>query len=140
MAPKFMSFIFVYGTLRCGISSPLDHIMNTHCVFVGGGSVSGRLYDIGRYPGLVSTTARTERVFGDVFRFRNEETALAELDIYEGCSQACPQPHEYCREIQAVRLSSGRTVEAWVYRYMHDVKRLRRIPGGDYLKWLALSH
>ncbi|WP_082081394.1 gamma-glutamylcyclotransferase [Methylocucumis oryzae] len=42
-------------------------------------------------------------------------------------------PHEYVRKCLPVQLTTGKTVNAWVYVYNRDVSGLKRIISGDYL-------
>ena len=57
--------VFVYGTLRRGEQRDINRLHPTP-VWVGEGSVSGSLYDLGSYPGLV-TAGGAGRVRGEVY-------------------------------------------------------------------------
>jgi pyruvate carboxylase len=46
-------YLFVYGTLRSQMNDPLHRLLETHAVLVGTGTFQGKLYDLGRYPGVV---------------------------------------------------------------------------------------
>jgi gamma-glutamylcyclotransferase (GGCT)/AIG2-like uncharacterized protein YtfP len=92
---------------------------------VGVGSVPGRLFDLGRYPGLV---AGRGRVRGEVYRLRDPEL-LAAVDREEG--------YNFERRRTVATLADGRRVRAWIYRYRGPRERAVPIPEGDYrrLRW-----
>lgn len=99
--------------------------------FVGEGSVAGRLYDLGRYPGLVPPRAPHDRVRGEVYRLLKPKLTLVRLDGYEGC-QPRGAPAEYARKRLTVRLDDGRQLTAWAYRYNGEVAHAGYIASGDY--------
>lgn len=124
--------LFVYGTLRPAMRHVLQDALRQHARWLGPGEVAGRLYDLGRYPGLVPN-GRGGRVRGDLYRLRQHHVLLTALDRYEGCGPRMPRPREYRRE--AVRVHSGRLrLWAWVYVYNRPAAALRAVAGGDYLR------
>lgn len=78
-------------------------------LFVGTGSISGTLYDLGRYPGVHRTTRQEARVVGEVYELIGSkiDERLAALDRYEGS--------EFQRIRVVVRLDDGRRHRAWAY-------------------------
>jgi len=70
-----LDLLFVYGTLMQGL--PLHHLIAGRCEFVGEGTVTGRLLDLGRYPGAVPE--RPGNVRGEVYRLLDPHL-LASLD------------------------------------------------------------
>lgn len=119
------ALLFVYGTLRKDFSLPLKEAVASELLYIGTGRVKASLYDLGAYPGAVKEG--NSEIVGDVFELRNE-TVLAVLDEYEG--------DEYRREIEAVKLSSGETVEAWMYWYKGTKTESMLIKNDDYLHYL----
>jgi gamma-glutamylcyclotransferase (GGCT)/AIG2-like uncharacterized protein YtfP len=121
--------LFVYGTLR-GAHEPNHRLARQR--FVGEATVRGRLFDLGRYPGM--TTAEEQgSVSGELYEIVtdwNEE--IDRLDQYEGCSAHDPEPHEYRRTLVKVSLSDGETAEAWCYVLNRDAAGLRVIESGDW--------
>jgi len=111
--------LFAYGTLMRGF--PLHALMAERAEWVGEGSVSGRLIDLGRYPGALPDDRAVIR--GEVYRLRAAEHWTA-LDSAEG-----PQYH---RSRAAVRMADGPPVEAYIYWYRGPLDRGLPIPGGDY--------
>ena len=126
--------LFVYGTLRPGARHDLQATLRRHARWLGPGQAAGRLYDLGRYPGLVPD-ARGATVHGDVYRLRHKRALLAVLDRYEACGARMPQPREYRREVMPVSFRHRR-IWAWVYVYNRPVTGLRAVAGGDYLAWI----
>ncbi len=100
--------------------------------YLGEGTVAGRLFDLGRYPGLVAPRAPGDRVRGELYTLRKPKLTLAKLDEYEGCRPRAGSA-EFARERWAVRLDDGRRIEAWIYLYRGDLARGRLIRSGDYL-------
>lgn len=133
LAPEYL---FVYGTLRKGAAAPMYRVLARHCEFFADGFINGRLYEVNGYPGLVLSGSGQEIVRGELYRIVNPETVLPLLDDYEECSDAYPEPREYCRRQLPVALDEGFEVSAWVYIYNHDVSALTEIPNGDYLGYL----
>jgi len=116
--PQASSLLFAYGTLMRGYA--LHDVLAGGATFLGIGSVSGRLLDLGRYPGLVDGGGR---VSGEVYRLDDPEL-LALLDREEG--------YNFDRRRAIVTLAGGRRARAWLYRYRGPRARATLIPDGDY--------
>ena len=114
-----LNLLFTYGTLMRGFR--LHALVADRAEWVSEGSVSGRLIDLGRYPGALPDDRAVIR--GEVYRLRTAEHWTA-LDSAEG-----PQYH---RSRVAVRMTDGRPVEAYIYWYRGPLDRGLPIPGGDY--------
>jgi gamma-glutamylcyclotransferase (GGCT)/AIG2-like uncharacterized protein YtfP len=99
----------------------LHRLLERGAQFVGRGQVTGRIIDLGSYPGAVPDRDGTLR--GEVYRI-TDPALWARLDSVEG-----PQYHR--REV-AVRSEEGREVGAWIYWYIGPLDRGAPIPGGDY--------
>jgi gamma-glutamylcyclotransferase (GGCT)/AIG2-like uncharacterized protein YtfP len=125
-------YLFVYGTLRAGSGHPWAQQLARHARYLGPASMRGRMYDLGRYPGAVTSCTAGERVTGDLYRL-NSATLLRELDRYEGCTgRVCEQ--EYRRAAVCVmQTDTGLPVRAWAYLHRRPVSLQRRIANGDWL-------
>lgn len=119
------ALLFVYGTLRRDFSLPLKEAVAGHLLYIGTGRVKATLYDLGAYPGAVKEG--NSEIVGDVVELQSE-TVLAVLDEYEG--------DEYRRDVEAVKLSSGETVQAWMYWYTGNTNESTLIKNDDYLHYL----
>jgi gamma-glutamylcyclotransferase (GGCT)/AIG2-like uncharacterized protein YtfP len=128
------SYLFVYGTLLSGAGHPMGARLRRQARLVGVATIPGRLYSLGRYPGLVETAGVQERVHGELYALDNPAAALSWLDAYEGIVPGAHDRNEYVRAERLARLTSGEEVAAWVYLYRKDVRRLQPIPDG---RWLA---
>jgi gamma-glutamylcyclotransferase (GGCT)/AIG2-like uncharacterized protein YtfP len=126
--------LFVYGTLRKETDSEIHHLLTRYADFVGKGTYQGRLYKIDNYPGVIPSGDPTDQVHGEVFCLREPEILLSRLDQYEECGPGFPEPSEYVRKKQEVRLKNGRKLTAWIYIYNRPVKGLQWIASGDFLK------
>lgn len=123
--------LFVYGTLRRRAGHPMGVLLRD-AQFVGEGTVPGRLYDLGPYPGMLPGSQPRDRVRGEVYRLQSPKLRLGQLDHYEGCGGAAGD--EYRRRRMTVRMDDGATVSAWLYVYNGAVRAGQRIAGGDYLR------
>jgi gamma-glutamylcyclotransferase (GGCT)/AIG2-like uncharacterized protein YtfP len=111
--------LFAYGTLMSGF--PLHHLLAGRATYVGPGQVTARLLDLGPYPAAVSDPHGV--VHGELYRVTDPALWIT-LDSAEG-----PQYH---RAQVAVRNSSGREVDAFIFWYAGPLDRGIPIPGGDY--------
>lgn len=116
------SLLFVYGTLRPFVAIEMAKWLRGAAQYLGPATTSGRLYDLGAYPGMRAARGRRERVVGDVYRVGNPRVFRV-LDRYET---------EFVRERCVVKLERGSRRRAWVYRYRHGVAGTTRIASGDY--------
>ena len=82
--------LFVYGTLMNNIQSNIAGYLHQNSDFVGEGSLQGRLYDLGNYPGAIYDMQADSRVYGHMFRIFDPENMLKRLDFYEGISLLQP--------------------------------------------------
>lgn len=127
-------FIFVYGTLRKHAATLMSHLLAQHCEFHATGSMCGVLYEVAGYPGAVQSNDAADRVMGELYRVREHEELLEQLDAYEECGPQFPTPHEYIRKLLPIQLDDGSTVVAWVYVFNRPVEQLQKIVSGDYLQ------
>lgn len=117
----------VYGLLRTGEEGFRRFDLATHLEHVGPCRIPGRLYDLGRYPGL----ARGEgEVIGDLFRLKSADV-IARLDDYEDYNPANETEAHYLR--RAIQLAEP-DVTAWVYLWNRSVEGCKPLAHGD---WLA---
>jgi len=126
--------LFVYGTLRQDTDNEMVHLLKRYADFVGEGTYQGRLYKICYYPGAVPSKNPVDQVQGEIFRLHEPEIVLSRLDQYEECGPRFPEPAEYIREEQEVRLKNGKRLTAWVYIYNRPVEGLEWIASGDFVK------
>ena len=106
--------LFVYGTLRPERAPAEIADVVKEMRLVGGGTVQGRLLELGGYPGLVGGEGR---VSGSVFSLPQGKDILPELDAYEGFRVDQPLESLFVRERVTVQMDEGDRRECWVYRY-----------------------
>jgi gamma-glutamylcyclotransferase (GGCT)/AIG2-like uncharacterized protein YtfP len=121
-------WVFVYGTLRRGGS---NHFRMAGAEFVADGSITGRLYRIDWYPGIVLDPAGDE-IRGEVYQVGPEQ--LAALDAFEGVSAGEIEGSEYRRVRTDVMQKDSRILSAWVWEWLGAVDESQRITDGDWLK------
>jgi gamma-glutamylcyclotransferase (GGCT)/AIG2-like uncharacterized protein YtfP len=122
------AYLFVYGTLRSQMNDPL-RLLEQRAVLIGLGTFRGKLFDLGRYPGVVPSRVSTDRVIGEVYRLSTSQAALGILDQYEGL--------RFRRKRVPISLDSGQTVACWIYLYRGSVRHRKLIPSGDYVQYLG---
>jgi len=116
-----VDLLFTYGTLMRGFR--LHRLLAGRAEHVGEGQVSGRLVDLGSYPGALEHPAVGGVIRGEIYRVA-DPALWGALDSAEG-----PQYHR--REV-AVRSGDGRERAAYIYWYVGPLDRTVPIPGGDY--------
>jgi len=131
-----LDYLFVYGTLRLHGLREVPRVLTRLGTPVATGHLKGVLFDLGPYPGAVSSSVDESLVRGDVYRIRNGKKLLAALDAYEGCGPEDPFPTEFRREIMDVMLDNGVSIKAWGYLYNRSTDGLKRIASGDYVEYL----
>ena len=126
--------LFVYGTLRRDTNGQMHHLLARYADFVGEATFQGKLYMVDYYPGIVPSEDTDDLVLGEVYRLHNPSYMLSRLDQYEECGRAFPEPTEYVRRMERVRLHDGRIITAWVYVYNRPTNNLYLIESGDFLQ------
>lgn len=99
--------------------------------FVASGTISGRMYRIDWYPGLVLDPAGDE-IQGEVYFVGPE--LLSALDVFEGLSAGEIEGSEYRRVETTVMKQDSQTVIAWVWEWLGMVEEGQRVREGDWLK------
>ncbi len=122
--------LFVYGTLLRRSRHPMAGLLAEKARYVGAAKVPGRLYDLGRYPGMAPAEGDGEWVHGDVYDLGASGELLAQLDAYERLES--PLPAYFDRQLGEAMLSDGSLVQVWVYWYRGEVKEAQRVASGRY--------
>ncbi len=124
-------YLFVYGTLKRRSRHPMARRLAQSARHVGAAKIAGRLYNLGRFPGLKEPRSQEDRVHGDVYDLgADAEHILHEMDVYENAESPPPTPYE--RQLAAVTLEDGRDVTVWVYWYRGDIREAQFIASGSY--------
>ena len=114
------------GLSEVKMNDPLHRLLETHAVLVGTGTFQGKLYDLGRYPGVVRSHGNTDRVIGEIYRFSEPQRAFQILDEYEG--------HRFKRKRVTIIQEDGKSITSWIY-YARSVTRRALIRSGDYVQY-----
>ncbi len=126
--------LFVYGSLMGGIQSPIATYLKSKSTFLGEGYVFGKLYDIGKYPGLIYDVTLDSKVIGHIFQMNNPIEMLLNLDYYECVGEGFAEPNEYRRDEIPVFLD-GKKLTCWTYIYNVPTTNLKQIESGNYLAY-----
>ena len=124
------SFLFVYGTLLDD-SNEFAVYLKQHCNFYSKGKLSGRLYDLGEYPGAILDENTDSYIHGSIVKLIDPNETLKRLDNYEGYGDDQDQPNLFLREIALVETGNG-AMNCWIYVYNFSVEGFRPIESGDY--------
>lgn len=127
--------LFVYGTLMNNIESTIASYLHSNSSFVGEGTFSGKLYDLGSYPGAIYDETLSSQVHGHIFQLNDAESLLKRLDLYEGIYLLNLDKNEYRRILVPVMIKNE-IIECWVYVYNFTTQGLKEIPAGNYLQYL----
>lgn len=123
--------VFFYGTLMAGFDRRRRAGIDDKLAYVGRGSISAALFDLGIYPAAVP--ASDGLVWGEVYAMSQPEVVLAALDDIEGYRPDDPDRSLYARSEADVTLRGRDRTRAWVYFYNAPLGQAQRIRSGDYL-------
>jgi gamma-glutamylcyclotransferase (GGCT)/AIG2-like uncharacterized protein YtfP len=115
--------LFVYGTLHPDRAPSEIADVVKGLKPVGRGTIRGKLYDFGEYPGVVLDEKANERVDGEVFALPRDPDALARLDEYEEYRPHDPERSLFKRLKTTVTLLNGSRESCWVYVYNRNLPR-----------------
>jgi gamma-glutamylcyclotransferase (GGCT)/AIG2-like uncharacterized protein YtfP len=116
--------VFIYGTLRRGGAGSMS-MRFPKSKFIAEAKANGSLYDLGRYPGLVSDESNS-LVVGEVYEVDDE--LLDELDEFEASSN-------YVRNQVEVSFA-GQKTNCWTYEPDAEFYRLEKlITSGDWIEY-----
>jgi gamma-glutamylcyclotransferase (GGCT)/AIG2-like uncharacterized protein YtfP len=124
--------VFFYGTLMAGFDRRRRADLEGKLTYVGRGTISAALFDLGLYPAAVP--APEGRVWGELYEVLDPDTVLSVLDDIEGHRPGHPDQSLYTRDRTDVSLADGRSMPAWVYFYNAPLGSAARIVSGDYLE------
>lgn len=125
--------LFVYGTLMQPFNSEMTRLLKTHSTLVSIGYVTGRLYDLGAYPGLVYDPNEKNTVKGEIRRLHSPDQLFPFLDNYEMIDPAVPENNEYIRTI--IPVQGSEQYQCWTYIYQFPISQFPLIASGDYLSY-----
>ncbi|MCU0647353.1 MAG: gamma-glutamylcyclotransferase [Gemmatimonadaceae bacterium] len=128
--------LFVYGTLRRGMDSPMRTRMERDTTVVGPATLRGQLYDAGWHPALVLDDAAESLVHGELVHLPHDKhrrrRLLSELDHYEGVLHGPAEHLSLFHRVIADALYEGVLHATWVYVYARDASRFTAIPDGTW--------
>jgi gamma-glutamylcyclotransferase (GGCT)/AIG2-like uncharacterized protein YtfP len=127
------TYLFAYGTLLPHHAPPEIAPVIRRLKRMGRGSVWGRLYDLGEYPGAVLSKTGAA-ISGHIFELPEDPEFLKRLDDYEGFDPTHPDGSIFVRRKWPVTVKSGKRLLCWVYVYNRRAGSAPAIVGGDFSK------
>jgi gamma-glutamylcyclotransferase (GGCT)/AIG2-like uncharacterized protein YtfP len=125
------NYLFVYGTLRRRSRHPMARRLAELAHYIGPAKIAGRLYDLGRYPGLQEPRGPHDWVQGDVYDLgEHAAQTMQEMDAYENAES--PQPAFFDRQLAQVVIHDGRELSVWVYWFRGALREEQYIRSGSY--------
>jgi gamma-glutamylcyclotransferase (GGCT)/AIG2-like uncharacterized protein YtfP len=124
--------LFVYGTLEPVHAPPEIAAAVRRLRPVGSGSVRGRLYGLGEYPGAVVSRTAPSVIKGKVFELPEDQQVLSSIDTYEGFDPDHPESSLFVRKRWPVTLADGSQMMCWIYTYNRKPADARLIESGSY--------
>lgn len=127
--------VFVYGTLLSGLSN--SALLND-AKFIGEGTMSGVMYDLGSFPGV---NYGLGVIHGEVYDV--DELTLGDLDYLEGYDTQNVDSSLYVRNVTDITLENGRIIrDVFVYIYNKDLSGSGYpvIENGDYKEYVASKY
>lgn len=109
--------LFVYGTLHPDHAPAEIRSVVRRMKPLGGGTVRGKVYDLGDYPALTVHENPKQRVAGAVFALPDDPQTLPALDQYEDFRPDDPTNSLFIRTKRTVTLADGKRKRCWVYIY-----------------------
>jgi gamma-glutamylcyclotransferase (GGCT)/AIG2-like uncharacterized protein YtfP len=132
-----MEHLFVYGTLMSNFSNQKSVFLHDHKIYSKPSFVFGELYDLGDYPGAITTNSGNSRIFGEIVRLASPGKILDVLDAYEGIQYSGKNNDgEYNRKKCIAWLNETESIHCWIYVYKGAVNPGMRIKSGNYIEYL----
>lgn len=119
-------WLFVYGTLLPGRAPAEVAEVVGEFELLGKGTVRGRVYELGEYPGLV-LDEHAGAVEGMVFSVPDREDVWRLLDAYEEYVPERPEESLFVRRRVRVEMEDGGRCGCWVYVYNGAVEEAFRL-------------
>ncbi len=127
-------FLFVYGTLMSAATGAMGlserKRLSREARSLGPAMLRGRLYDLGQYPGVITSEFNRDVVHGEVFEMFRPSITLQWLDHYEGVRREGGEHDDYRREIVDVTMTNSEVLRVSVYIYRRSLRTARFIPSG----------
>lgn len=117
-------------------TSEITQVLRRKSEFIGEGWISGKLYDLGSYPGLVFDPEGGQSVRGEVYRMYQPELLLPVLDYYEMIDPKQAETNEYKRTLLPISIAD-QTKDCWTYIFQQPVGSLPEIISGDYRTYFS---
>jgi gamma-glutamylcyclotransferase (GGCT)/AIG2-like uncharacterized protein YtfP len=122
--------LFVYGTLMKGLGEDWQDKVGAR--LIGHGRISAKLYDLGDYPGAVTSEDARRHVEGEVYQLDDPDLATKILDQHEEFFPPDIGKSLFVRKELPVAMRDGTQKRAWVYLYNRPVNETDSIPSGNY--------
>ncbi|MFT4834953.1 MAG: gamma-glutamylcyclotransferase (GGCT)/AIG2-like uncharacterized protein YtfP [Marinoscillum sp.] len=124
--------LFAYGFLKRKFhGSDITQTPIFKSKFFTEGTLSGHLYQVDSYPGVVYDDLTNHQVKGEVFLLEDVEETLLLLDQYEHALPLITDNPEYARRLRPINVDNG-IIHCWVYEYIWPVDPHTEIISGEF--------
>ena len=107
--------LFVYGTLHPDRAPAEIAAAVSQLKRIGSGTIRGRLYNLGDYPGVVIDPDHNDEIPGTIFALPNDPAILTALDRYEDFRPHNPSASLFLRVQTIATCPDGTHSACWIY-------------------------
>jgi gamma-glutamylcyclotransferase (GGCT)/AIG2-like uncharacterized protein YtfP len=111
----------------------MSKFLEKNAEFIGEGYFYGKLYKISWYPGAILSQDANNKVYGHIYKVKDEEKTFKILDDYEGITETAEFPNEYKRVLTDAFFKTDEILKTWVYIYNLETTGLTQITSGNFL-------
>ena len=132
MSGKLSPYLFAYGFLKREYhGNHKTQTPNFAYHFVSSGTLSGHIYKVDVYPGVIYDDSPENLIHGEIFELISPEVALKILDRYENAKPLVQLNPDYERRLRPVQTNQG-LIACWVYEYLKPVNPATKIESGTF--------
>lgn len=126
------NYLFIYGTLMKELRSNLFFDFENYLSFIGKAYYYGKLFEIRDYPGVIPSSNKKDKVYGEVYEIIDMNFVENHLDEYEGYGLKFAGQEEYIRTMVYVHMKNYSRKRCWIYLYNRPIHHYQRIIDGKY--------
>ena len=131
MPRELSSYLFAYGFLKRKFHGNVKtQTPDFEHRFVSEGTLTGHIYRVDVFPGVIYDDQIENLVHGEVFELMDPDHALRILDRYENAKPLVHLDPDYERRLRPIKTDQG-ILNCWVYEYLKPVNPATIIESGE---------